>query len=124
MAVGRLFKSNVARFRSLSCIKLFKHALEENGDVIENFKLLIEAITAIKESFTLYEANDKVGNHKNYHGMALCEFQLGYIYHMYAEKLGSTQLCSRLDIEEFSEYFLGSVSNCHLTAYNKYESAF
>ena len=37
VAVGRLFKCNVTRFHSLSCIKLFQHALDEGGDPIENF---------------------------------------------------------------------------------------
>ena len=56
--------------------------------------------------------------------MALCEYQLGYIYHKYAEKLGLTQLTSKIDTDELDDYFMGSVSNCHLTAYNQYESAF
>lgn len=44
---NRLFESNVTRFHSLSCIKLFQHALDEGGALIDNFQILIEAIEAV-----------------------------------------------------------------------------
>ena len=59
VTTGRLFKSNCMRFGSLSRIKLFQHALEEGGEVIENFKLLAEAISSIKESLKIYEVSDQ-----------------------------------------------------------------
>ena len=44
--------------------------------MIENFKLLAEAISSIKDSLKIYEVSDleNVQDQENYYGMALCYF--------------------------------------------------
>lgn len=53
MTVSTLFLCNIGRFRSLTCIKLFEHAVEE-GECMKNFSFLVEAITQVKKSLELY----------------------------------------------------------------------
>ena len=54
---GRLFKSNITRLRSLCSIKMFQHGLDDGGDIMDNWKLLKEAIKAVTESNESFEAN-------------------------------------------------------------------
>ena len=49
---------------------------------------------------------------------------MGYIYHKFADKLGSTDLYDTINNEEYIDYFFGSESMCKAHAYENYNDAF
>ena len=65
--------------------------------------------------------------------MALCYFQLGYIYHKFADKLSQirenfkdnlAQLRSLVEDEKHVDYLLGDEHLCKMSACGQYEEAF
>ena len=133
VAVNRLFTSNITRFHSLSCMKLYQHAVTEGGDPIDNLKLLLEAIQAVYESMDKFQGDQSKGEREIRHGMALCKFQKGYIYHKFGDKLGQISekfsgnqklLMSLVEDEKHTDYILGNEALCKQFAYTMYEEAY
>ena len=90
-----------------------------------NFKLLIEAITVVKDTYNAFTVEDKdITYQKNYHRMALSRFQLGYMYHKHADKLGSTDIQSQLNTDEYDEHLTGSIEQSHARACGYFDEAF
>lgn len=94
-----LFEGNVLRFRALAAFKLFDHALQEEGDLVQNFHLLIQAIESLQNAMNIYEGKDVVNEfEQNVYGLALTEYSLGYIYHRFCESLSDSKAA---EITEF-----------------------
>ena len=45
-----LFEANILRFRALASMRLFEFAQSEEGDLIENFNLLKQAIESLRNA--------------------------------------------------------------------------
>lgn len=59
--------------------------------------------------------------------MALSNFQLGYIYQNFADKLSKNEILDFVPKEEkdkYENFFLGSENDCKTRAYSYYEDAY
>lgn len=59
-----LFEGNILRFRALASIRLFEFAQNEEGDLVENFSLIKQAIDSLRDALKIYQAQD-VPNESN-----------------------------------------------------------
>ena len=67
------------------------------------------------------ESNTK---EKNYYGMALSSFSLGYIYQQFASELIKEEKKGIYDMSEHEDYFVESVNASHKKASRYYKSAY
>lgn len=88
-----LFESNILRYRALASFSLFRHALDEKGDFVENFKLLVQAIASLHNAVRIYEAIEFENVIEvSHYGLALSNYTLGYIHSQFAKELCDTRI--------------------------------
>ena len=102
LANSSLFEGNILRFQSLASIKLFERAIEHENSY-ENFGFLAQAIDSAQNALTIYNPDDSMSSaQKNFHGTALTNYLLGYIYLTFDFVVCADQIRQNKDFEKYA----------------------
>ena len=94
VANSALFEGNLLRFRSIASLKLFEFAVDEDETFVENFDLIIQAIESAQNALDIYKAEDEemMELEPNHYGIALAQYNLGYIYDHFGEHMADSRV--------------------------------
>ena len=127
VAYSPLFEGNILRFRALASLKLFE---QYNNDKYESpeetLDYLIKSIASLENAYNIFEVTEESNTKdKNYYGMALSSFSLGYIYQQFASELiKEEELKGLCNMSEHEDCFVESEKASHNKASRYYKSAY